>query len=128
MDGGPIRTESGEITNGPSDDEIIPRVSKEALAAHLSSPPWSPAGMEITVGNALIVRVARLDLRERARIQMPRRLDSKGLRAKLNAKGSTKHVPQNIARNGRIWASWSRAPASILLTPDVPPPPLLAGI
>ena len=37
-DGGPIRTESGEITNGPSRDELISPVSAEDLAAHSSAP------------------------------------------------------------------------------------------
>ena len=35
--GGPIRTESCDITNEPSDEELIPCVSREDLAARSSS-------------------------------------------------------------------------------------------
>ena len=46
--GEPIRTESGYITNEPSDDELIPYVPREALATHSSLPPletnWNNSG------------------------------------------------------------------------------------
>lgn len=43
-DGGPIPSVSGEITNGPANDELVPTVSKKDPDAHSSSPSSGPGG------------------------------------------------------------------------------------
>ena len=50
VDGGPIRPGSREITNEPSDDELVPAVSKEDSAAQSSFPILGSDGAGNRVG------------------------------------------------------------------------------
>ena len=79
VDGGPIRTEGGEISGEPSDDELVPTAAKEDSAAHWSCPFRDRAAMEGAMASVAIFQVTRLALRGRDRLLMPPRHNIEGL-------------------------------------------------
>ena len=58
-DDGPIRKESGEILNEPSDDELPPHVPDENLRLMRTSLFRTRAGVEVQMLSALIVLTIR---------------------------------------------------------------------
>ena len=79
VDGGPVRTEGGEISGEPSDDELVPTAAKEDSAAHSSCPFRDRAGMEGAMASAAIFQLTRLPLRGWDRLLMPPRRNIEGL-------------------------------------------------
>ena len=77
--------------------------------------------MQTGINNVLAFLAARPPPEGRGRLQRPRRPDGEKFRVKMNAEGATRPLLENVGRQNRRRASWSRLLTRILRMPGSAP-------